>query len=107
MKAVDSRSEVKEFLVSRRARITPGSAGLPTYGGNRRVKGLRREEVALLAGVSVDYDVRLESQIPAADRHLDDDVLDAIDRIVAPSVTLNPADDGWVPPALAPTARRR
>ena len=49
----------------------------------------------------------LESQLPAADRHLSDDVLDAIDRIVAPGVTLNPADDGWVPPALAPAARRR
>jgi transcriptional regulator with XRE-family HTH domain len=57
---MDSRSEIKEFLASRRARITPEQAGLPTYGGNRRVKGLRREEVALLAGVSVDYYVRLE-----------------------------------------------
>ncbi len=58
--AVDSRSEVKEFLVSRRARVTPEQAGLPIYGRSRRVKGLRREEVALLAGVSVDYYVRLE-----------------------------------------------
>ena len=45
-------TEIREFLASRRARITPGQAGLPAYGGNRRVKGLRREEVALLAGVS-------------------------------------------------------
>ncbi len=45
---------------SRRARITPEQAGLPAYGGNRRVKGLRREEVAMLAGVSVDYYVRME-----------------------------------------------
>ncbi|HET9061565.1 MAG TPA: aldo/keto reductase [Acidimicrobiales bacterium] len=49
----------------------------------------------------------LESQLPAAERHLSDDVLDAIDGIVAPGVTLNPADDGWVPPALEPAARRR
>ncbi|THG31688.1 helix-turn-helix transcriptional regulator [Naasia lichenicola] len=56
----DVRSEIKEFLSSRRARISPDEAGLPAYGGNRRVKGLRREEVALLAGVSVDYYVRLE-----------------------------------------------
>ncbi len=49
----------------------------------------------------------LESQLPAAERHLSDDVLDAIDAIVAPGVTLNPADDGWVPPALEPAARRR
>jgi MmyB-like transcription regulator ligand binding domain len=48
--------EVREFLSSRRARISPEQAGLPAYGGNRRVKGLRREEVAMLAGVSVDYD---------------------------------------------------
>ncbi len=52
--------DVREFLSSRRARLTPEQAGLPAYGGHRRVKGLRREEVALLAGVSVDYYVRLE-----------------------------------------------
>ena len=53
-------AEVREFLSTRRARITPDQAGLPVYGGNRRVAGLRREEVALLAGMSVDYYVRLE-----------------------------------------------
>jgi transcriptional regulator with XRE-family HTH domain len=57
---VDTRSEIREFLTSRRARITPDEAGLRTFGGNRRVTGLRREEVALLAGVSVDYYTRLE-----------------------------------------------
>ena len=57
---VDVRREIREFLSSRRARIQPEQAGLPAYGGNRRVKGLRREEVALLAGVSVDYYVRME-----------------------------------------------
>lgn len=57
---VDLRREVKEFLSTRRARITPDQAGLPAYGGNRRVAGLRREEVALLAGVSIDYYVRME-----------------------------------------------
>src|SRR3954466_525796 len=60
MTAMDPRNEVREFLSSRRARITPEQAGLPAYGGNRRVKGLRREEVAMLAGVSVDYYVRME-----------------------------------------------
>ncbi|MDA8385785.1 MAG: aldo/keto reductase [Actinomycetota bacterium] len=49
----------------------------------------------------------LESQLPATEVHLSEDVLDAIDRIVAPGVTLNPADDGWVPPALDRAARRR
>ena len=57
---MDARSEVREFLTSRRAKITPEQAGLRTFGGTRRVPGLRREEVALLAGVSVDYYTRLE-----------------------------------------------
>jgi transcriptional regulator with XRE-family HTH domain len=57
---MDSRNEIRDFLISRRARITPEQAGLPAYGGNRRVLGLRREEVAMLAGVSVDYYIRLE-----------------------------------------------
>ena len=57
---MDTRNEVREFLTSRRAKITPEQAGLRTYGGTRRVPGLRREEVALLAGVSVDYYTRLE-----------------------------------------------
>jgi len=58
---MDNRAQVREFLISRRERISPAAAGLPAYGGsNRRVKGLRREEVALLAGVSIDYYVRME-----------------------------------------------
>jgi hypothetical protein len=60
MNQIDHRAEIREFLSSRRARVTPEQAGLPAYGGNRRVKGLRREEVAMLAGVSVDYYVRME-----------------------------------------------
>src|SRR3954453_17359930 len=55
------RAEIREFLSTRRARITPAQAGLPSYGGDRRrVTGLRREEVALLAGVSPQYYIRLE-----------------------------------------------
>jgi transcriptional regulator with XRE-family HTH domain len=57
---MDARREFADFLASRRARLTPEQAGLPVYGSNRRVAGLRREEVALLAGVSVDYYVKLE-----------------------------------------------
>ncbi len=57
---MDVRKDAAEFLRSRRARLSPEDAGLPAWGGNRRVKGLRREEVALLAGVSVEYYVRLE-----------------------------------------------
>ncbi|WP_328919708.1 MULTISPECIES: helix-turn-helix transcriptional regulator [unclassified Streptomyces] len=60
MDSKDNTRDVRDFLAGRRARITPQQAGLPAYGGNRRVPGLRREEVALLAGVSVDYYVRLE-----------------------------------------------
>jgi transcriptional regulator with XRE-family HTH domain len=56
---VDTKTEIREFLTSRRARITPGEAGLPAYG-SRRVPGLRREEVAVLAGVSAPYYTRLE-----------------------------------------------
>jgi transcriptional regulator with XRE-family HTH domain len=54
------RQTVHDFLASRRARITPAQAGMPTYGEKRRVPGLRREEVASLAGVSFDYYARLE-----------------------------------------------
>jgi transcriptional regulator with XRE-family HTH domain len=57
---VDNRSEIRQFLATRRAKITPRQAGLPAFGANRRVPGLRREEVALLAGVSVEYYARLE-----------------------------------------------
>jgi transcriptional regulator with XRE-family HTH domain len=75
---VDARSEIREFLVSRRSRLTPAQAGLPTYGrGPRRVPGLRREEVALLAGVSVDYSTRLERGNVG---NVSDEVLDALAR---------------------------
>ncbi|RHW23741.1 XRE family transcriptional regulator [Nocardioides immobilis] len=57
----DFRAEIREFLGTRRARVTPEQAGLPLYGGERRrVAGLRREEVALLAGISSEYYTRLE-----------------------------------------------
>jgi transcriptional regulator with XRE-family HTH domain len=56
---VETKQEIREFLTSRRARITPERAGLQSYG-SRRVPGLRREEVAVLAGVSVPYYTRLE-----------------------------------------------
>ncbi len=54
------RDETREFLISRRAQVTPARAGLPDPGGERRVPGLRREEVAALAGVSIGYYTRLE-----------------------------------------------
>lgn len=75
LECVSTESDIREFLASRRAKITPQQAGLPAYGGNRRVAGLRREEVALLAGVSVDYYVRLERGRLAG---ASEEVLDAV-----------------------------
>lgn len=56
------RAELTAFLRSRRARLSPRQAGLPAAGapGRRRTPGLRRQEVAQLAGLSVDYYIRLE-----------------------------------------------
>jgi transcriptional regulator with XRE-family HTH domain len=74
---VDTKTEIREFLTSRRAKITPDQAGLPVYGGQRRVPGLRREEVSLLAGVSVDYYTRLER---GNTNGVSDSVLEALAR---------------------------
>lgn len=57
---MNPKDELRDFLSNRRARLTPAEVGLPAYGVNRRVTGLRREEVALLAGISVEYYIRLE-----------------------------------------------
>jgi transcriptional regulator with XRE-family HTH domain len=67
--------DIQEFLTTRRARLTPERAGLPRYGRQRRVAGLRREEVALLAGISAEYYTRLER---GNARGVSDDVLDAV-----------------------------
>ncbi|MGW6405513.1 helix-turn-helix domain-containing protein, partial [Streptomyces sp. NPDC055134] len=56
---MDNREEIRAFLKSRRDKITPEQAGLPVYG-HRRVSGLRRNEVAMRAGVSVEYYTRME-----------------------------------------------
>ena len=98
-----ARAAVREFLTSRRARITPTDAGLPPQSTRRRVKGLRREEVALLAGVSPEYYVRLERgqatgpstgvvDAVATVLRLDDDERAHLDRLLA---------------ALTPEARKR
>jgi transcriptional regulator with XRE-family HTH domain len=74
----DTRVELGEFLASRRARITPDQVGLPVYdAGKRRVPGLRRGEVATLAGLSVDYYTQLERGKAAG---VSESVLDAIAR---------------------------
>jgi hypothetical protein len=74
---VDNRSDIRDFLASRRARITPEQAGLLPGGSRRRVPGLRREEVAVLAGVSTDWYIRLEKGHIAG---VSEDVLEAVAR---------------------------
>src|SRR5215207_5500726 len=74
---MDNRAEVRQFLSTRRGRISPEQAGIEPYGGRRRVPGLRREEVARLAGVSIDYYTRLERGNLTG---VSDSVLDAVAR---------------------------
>ncbi|RDI49739.1 helix-turn-helix transcriptional regulator [Nocardia mexicana] len=82
---LDRRSELGEFLRSRRARLRPDEVGLATHGTRRRVPGLRREELALLAGVSVDHYVRLEQ---GRTLQFSESVLDAVAR----ALRLNPVE---------------
>jgi transcriptional regulator with XRE-family HTH domain len=72
---VDAQREIREFLATRRARISPEQAGLDTGGRKRRVPGLRRAEVAVLAGISVEYYIRLERGYVGG---VSDNVLDAL-----------------------------
>ncbi|MGW3665590.1 helix-turn-helix domain-containing protein [Streptomyces sp. NPDC005141] len=74
---LDRRAELSEFLRSRRARLKPEDVGMPDFGRHRRVPGLRREELAQLAGVSVAYYTRLEQ---GNGRNVSAEVLDAIAR---------------------------
>jgi transcriptional regulator with XRE-family HTH domain len=94
---VDARTEIREFLTSRRARITPQQVGLPAYDG-RRVLGLRREEVAVLAGVSVPYYTRLERGDLAG---ASDSVLDALAR----ALQLDDAERAHLSTSPAPPSR--
>ncbi|MFI5588785.1 helix-turn-helix domain-containing protein [Amycolatopsis sp. NPDC051758] len=81
---VDPRAELSEFLRSRRARLQPSDVGLPEYGRRRRVPGLRREELAQLAGVSVAYYTRLEQ---GNGRNVSLEVLNAISSALKLSET--------------------
>jgi transcriptional regulator with XRE-family HTH domain len=74
---MDAKADIREFLTTRRAKITPEQAGLPAYGSRRRVAGLRREEVAMLAGISVEYYTRLER---GSTRGASEEVLEGIAR---------------------------
>jgi transcriptional regulator with XRE-family HTH domain len=100
---VSNREEVKAFLRSRRAKLTPEQAGLPHYGRNRRVPGLRRSEVADLAGVSVEYYSQLERGSLAG---ASESVLDALGR----ALQLDEAERvhlGDLARAAGPAARAR
>jgi transcriptional regulator with XRE-family HTH domain len=76
---MNQREDIRDFLTSRRASITPEQVALPPYHGRRRVPGLRREEVAQLAGISVDYYTRLERGNLTT---VSDTVLDAVARVL-------------------------
>jgi transcriptional regulator with XRE-family HTH domain len=96
---IGGNTDLREFLRSRRARITPEEAGLPAQPGGRRVPGLRREEVAQLAGVSVDYYVRLER---GRTTNVSESVLEAVAR----ALSLNDTERSHLF-ALARPSRRR
>jgi hypothetical protein len=86
---MDTSAEIREFLTTRRARLTPADVGLPDFGGRRRVPGLRREEVSLMAGISVEYYVRLERGNAAG---ISQSVLDGISR----ALHLTPAEHDYL-----------
>ncbi|GGV04660.1 DNA-binding protein [Streptomyces albospinus] len=96
--AVDQRTELSEFLRSRRARLRPQDVGLPEHG-RRRVPGLRREELAQLAGVSVAYYIRLEQ---GRGRNVSAAVLEAI----ADALRLTPAERDHLGHLVRPVSRR-
>ncbi len=104
---MDPKTQVREFLTSRRARIAPEQAGLPSYG-SRRVPGLRREEVAVLAGVSAPYYTRLERGDFSG---VSDSVLDALARALrlddAERAHLHDLARAARPSGVAPRQRRR
>ncbi|MEU9350715.1 helix-turn-helix transcriptional regulator [Streptomyces griseoloalbus] len=101
---MDRSSEIREFLRTRRARITPEQAGLAPHGGPRRVPGLRREEVAQLAGVSVDYYVRLER---GRTQGVSETVLEAVARALQLDDTERAHLFDLTQPTTARTRRKR
>ena len=100
---MDNRDEVRAFLRSRRDKVTPAQAGLPVYG-TRRVAGLRRGEVAMLAGVSVEYYTRLERGNLAG---VSESVLDALAQALRLDETERAHLDDLVRAANTSPARAR
>ncbi|MEW1694359.1 helix-turn-helix domain-containing protein [Streptomyces sp. NPDC093249] len=97
---MDLSAELSEFLRSRRARLKPGDVGLPEFGRHRRVPGLRREELAQLAGVSVAYYTRLEQ---GNGRNVSMEVLDAIAR----ALRLSDTERAHLTHLAKPTAKKK
>ncbi|MFD3726504.1 helix-turn-helix domain-containing protein [Streptomyces sp. NPDC058671] len=97
---MDPSAELSEFLRSRRARLKPQDVGLPEYGRHRRVPGLRREELAQLAGVSVAYYTRLEQ---GHGRNVSMEVLDAIAR----ALRLSDTERAHLTHLAKPTVKKR
>jgi len=97
---LDRRAELSEFLRTRRARLKPEDVGLPDYGRHRRVPGLRREELAQLAGVSVAYYTRLEQ---GNGRNVSSEVLDAIAR----ALRLSDAEHAHLTHLAKPTQHKK
>ena len=107
----DVRAQIREFLTTRRARITPAQAGLPVFGADRRrVPGLRREEVAMLAGISREYYVRLErGDATGISEGVVDGIVHALqldDAERATSSTCSAGGQQPRPDAAAPTSQR-
>ncbi|MGW9448399.1 MULTISPECIES: helix-turn-helix domain-containing protein [unclassified Streptomyces] len=100
MGRVDPSAELSEFLRSRRARLKPQDVGLPEFGRHRRVPGLRREELAQLAGVSVAYYTRLEQ---GNGRNVSMEVLDSIAR----ALRLSDTERAHLTHLAKPTVKKR
>ncbi|MEU8519553.1 helix-turn-helix transcriptional regulator [Streptomyces sp. NBC_01216] len=97
---MDLSAELSEFLRSRRARLKPEDVGLPSFGRHRRVPGLRREELAQLAGVSVAYYTRLEQ---GNGRNVSLEVLDSIAR----ALRLSDTERAHLTHLAKPTAKKK
>ncbi len=117
MEVVSPKDDLRDFLATRRAKVTPEQAGLPVYGAHRRVTGLRREEAALLAGISVEYYTRLErgnvgdvsDSVVEGVVHalqLDEVERDHLFRLVRAAATRRPAQRAPGKMRVRPTIRR-
>jgi transcriptional regulator with XRE-family HTH domain len=114
---VSPNDDIRAFLTTRRSKVSPRQAGLPVYGENRRVAGLRREEVAVLAGISVEYYTRLErGNVGSVSEgvvdgvahalQLDEAERDHLDRLLHAAATKRPARRSPAKRRVRPTIQR-